>query len=156
MPRALLVAANLAVLAVYVIGSGFWVSTGGAWYRSLQQPPWQPPDALFGIAWTYNFTMLAVVGTLVALNVSGASAGTWGGFFALSVVFALAWAYLFYVQHSLTPSAVCLGLAAVATVPMVVVAFRYNPVAGLATLPYLAWLCTATSLSVGYAVLNRQ
>lgn len=156
MNRAVLIVMNLVVLGVYIVGSGFWVASGSSWYQALRQPPWQPPDALFGLAWTYNFIMLGIVGTIVVLNVSAGSAGTWLGFFAGSVAFALAWAYLFYVPHQLTAAWVCLAIAAVATVPMVVVAFRYNLFTGISMLPYLAWLCTATSLSVGYAVLNGR
>ncbi len=155
MSKAVLVGVNLAILAAYIVGSGLWVSSGSSWYNSLDRPAWQPPDAVFGLAWPYNFGMLAVVGTLVALNASSTLRGVWTGFFAASVVAALAWANLFYVQQALPGAAIALGLAAAFTVPMVVVAFRYNLWAGLAMLPYIGWLCVATSLSVGYAVLNQ-
>lgn len=155
MVKVLLVAANLVILAVYVVGSGLWVSTGSAYYRSLEKPSWQPPDVVFGIAWPYNFSVLAVVGVLVVLTVSPVSRGVWLGCFAASVVAALAWANLFYVQQSPAPAAVALTLAAALTVPMVVVAFRYSVWSGVAMLPYIAWLCIATSLAYGYAALNR-
>lgn len=154
MTKALLVAANLGLLALYVVGSGLWVRSGDAWYRSLERPAWQPPDVVFGLIWPYNFAMLGVVGTLVVLNLAGGRL-VWLGAFALSVSGALAWAYLFYVQQSPGASAWALGFAAVCTVPMVVVAFRYSQWAGIAMIPYLVWLSLATSLAVGYAALNR-
>jgi benzodiazapine receptor len=153
--KALLVAANLVVLAVYVIGSGVWVRTGDAWYRSLERPAWQPPDVVFGLIWPYNFIVLGVVGTLVAFTATSGRF-VWIAGLALSVVGALSWAYLFYVQQSPAASAWALAFAAVCTVPLVIVAFRYNTWAGVAMLPYLVWLCLATSLAVGYAVLNPQ
>ena len=55
-----------AAIAVYAIGSAVWVGSGDGFYRALETPPWQPPDAIFGIAWTYNFVMLAVVAIQVA------------------------------------------------------------------------------------------
>jgi tryptophan-rich sensory protein len=154
MTKIALVAAHLVILAVYIVGSGAWVSSGDAYYRSLDKPPWQPPDVVFGIAWPYNYLMLAVVGVLVVLNVPAASRAVWLGCFAGSVVAALAWANLFYVQQNPPASAIALTLAALLTVPMVVVAFRYNVWAGVAMLPYIAWLCIATSLAYGYAALN--
>lgn len=156
MGKAVLVAMNLVILAAYVVGSGLWVASGGAWYNSLDKPVWQPPDVVFGLAWPYNFAMLCVVATLVALNASTAERAWWTTMFAASVVAALAWANLFYVQQSLPAAAGALALAAGFTVPMVVVAFRYTPWAGVVMLPYLAWLCVATSLSVGYAALNES
>lgn len=155
MAKVLLVAANLVILGVYVVGSGLWVATGGAYYRSLEKPQWQPPDAVFGLAWSYDFVMLAVVGVLVVLNVSPMAAGVWLACFATSVAAALAWANLFYLQQNPAASAIALTAAAALTVPMVVVAFGYSGWAGAAMLPYIAWLCVATSLAFGYAALNR-
>lgn len=154
MSKTLLVAANLGILAVYIVGSGLWVSSGGGYYRSLERPAWQPPDVVFGIAWPYNFAMLGIVGTLVMLKVSTSARTTWLGCFGVSVVAALAWANLFYIQQNPAGSAIALTLAALITVPMVIVAFRYNVWAGLAMLPYIAWLSVATSLAYGYAALN--
>ncbi len=155
MSKVFFVAANLVVLGVYVVGSGLWVRTGDAWYRALERPAWQPPDVVFGLIWPYNFAMLGVVATLVALNLSGERL-VWLGSFALSVVGALAWAYLFYAQQAPSLSAWALGVAALCTFPMVIVAFRYSPWAGVAMLPYLVWLCIATSLAIGYGVLNPR
>jgi tryptophan-rich sensory protein len=73
----------------------------------------------------------------------------------MSVVAALAWANLFYLQQNPSASAIALTVAAALTVPMVIVAFRYSVWAGVALLPYIAWLCVATSLAYGYAALNR-
>ncbi len=98
--------------------------------------------------------MLGIVGTLVVLNSGGRERGVWLGCFAASVVAALAWANLFYIQQNPAASAIALTIAAALTIPMVVVAFQYDVWAGVAMLPYLAWLCIATSLAYGYAALN--
>jgi tryptophan-rich sensory protein len=52
--------AGIALVFIYVIGSGLWVNTGDGWYRSLNQPAWQPPDFIFGIIWPYNFVVLGI------------------------------------------------------------------------------------------------
>ena len=150
MVKPLLVLTHFLILGGYIVGSGLWVTTGSAYYRSLQVPPWQPPDAVFGLAWTYNFAMLAVVGVL-AVRVAP---GWWLGCFASSVVAALAWANLFYIQQNPWAAAAALTVAAVLTIPMVAVAFGVGRWVGIAMLPYLLWLCVATSLAYGYAALN--
>ena len=155
MTKALLVVVNLVVLGIYVVGSGVWVRSGDAWYRSLERPAWQPPDVVFGLIWPYNFAMLAVVGTLVALHSTGRWVFMSLAFFGKGVG-ALGWAYLFDARQSPGASAWALTAAALCTVPMVIVAFRFNVVAGIAMLPYLVWLCVATSLAIGYAALNPQ
>lgn len=149
-------AATAVVLVIgYAAGSGRWVSTGSAWYLSLTQPAWQPPPAVFGLAWTYNFTALVVVGIGVSLTAIPARIGLFLVGLAVSIGLALAWAYLFYVPHALVPAAVALTLCAIATLIPVGVAFAERTWFGIVLVPYLLWLTIASSLSWGYAVLNR-
>lgn len=146
--------AAVAIVLVYAIGSGRFVATNSAWYFSLTAPPWQPPNAVFGLAWTYNFIALGIVGVLIAWRAEARSALAYLLVFAGSVVLALAWSYLFYEPHLLLAAAIALSLAALATVPMVVIAFAQQPLLGWLLIPYQLWLVIASSLSWGYWVLN--
>jgi tryptophan-rich sensory protein len=137
------------------VGSGRWVTTSAQWYLDLQQPAWQPPGAVFGLAWAYNFTMLAVVGVVVALRAPGTRVAAFLAVFAVTVVCALVWAYLFYVPHELTAAAVWLTVCALLTVVMVAVGFAEQWWLGALLVPYQVWLLVAASLSWGYAALNR-
>lgn len=38
--------------AVILGGAGGLLTEIGAWYKNLRKPSWQPPDWLFGPAWT--------------------------------------------------------------------------------------------------------
>lgn len=150
-------AAVVAVVLVvlYAAGSGRWVSTGSAWYLSLAQPAWQPPPSVFGIAWTYNFAVLIVVGIGVSVTASPARVAAFLGTLAVTIGLAIAWAYLFYVPHALVPAAVALTLCAAGTVVPVLLAFGERTWFGIVLVPYLLWLAIATSLSWGYVALNR-
>ena len=152
--RFLAAAVSTLLVIVYAAGSGIWVSTGDSWYRSLQRPPWQPPDIVFGLIWPYNFTVLIAAGIAVAITGTATQRWLWLPTLAVSIVGALAWAWLFYVGHNLWPAAACLLLATLATVPALAVAWRCQTWAGVLMVPYLAWLATATSLAVGYAARN--
>ena len=149
-------AAVVAVILVlgYAIGAGLWVSSGQQFYLSLDRPPWQPPDAVFGLIWPYNFVVLGISGVVVATSGTSRAAGVWLVFAALSVIAALSWARLFYVSEALWPSAIALALATVLTIPVVITAWRTTPWSGVTLVPYILWLATATSLAVGYAVRN--
>ena len=145
---------NIALVMIYAIGSGLWVNTGDGFYRSLKRPFWQPPDFVFGIAWPYNFLVLIIAGIYIASNVGNFSRIIYSVLFALSVATALLWAHSFYIQHNLVLAAISLGITALLTLPMVIIAFQTQNWVGLILVPYLLWLATATSLSVGYSVLN--
>jgi len=65
--------AGIAILAAYIIGSGLWVNTGDNWYRTLNQPAWQPPDFIFGIIWPYNFVVLGIAAVTIAQRATTAT-----------------------------------------------------------------------------------
>lgn len=151
----LLASITAIVLVVgYAVGSGVWSATNPGWYAGLVRPAWQPPDIVFGLIWPYNFVALGIVGVVVAQRGSPGAVGAWLGVAAGSVVCALAWAYLFYGPHHLGAAAAALAGAAVLTGVLVVLTWSVTRGGAVALLPYLVWVCLATSLAVGYSRLN--
>lgn len=152
MRRSLLVAAGfVAVVILYAVGSARWVGADAGWYEALPKPPWQPPDWVFGVIWPLNFIALVLAGVAVA-RADATRALAVLGFFVLSVVLAVGWAYLFYVPHALTTSALALAAAALLTWLVLVLTYRIRRWAGLILIPYGVWLTLATSLAAWYAV----
>jgi tryptophan-rich sensory protein len=144
---------GLALLVVYMVGSGLWVSTGDSWYRSLQAPSFQPPDWVFGVIWPYNFLMIAV--SLFSVSKLSSNARLWWLIiFGLSVGGALNWAYQFYVSHNLALASLSLLSVPLLTVPLVIMTFRSSILVGLLLLPYQVWVSIATALSFSYAAKN--
>lgn len=151
-----LVAVGGVIVAViaYAVLSGLWVGTDSGWYRSLEQPAWQPPPWVFGLIWPYNFVVLAVVSSVISWRASPVQVGALIVFLLFSIASALAWAYLFYVPHELTTAAIALTAAAVLTLPITLIAFLTGPLWGALLVPYQIWLALAASLSWGYARLH--
>ena len=147
-------AIGIAIVAIYVIGSGLWVNTGDNWYRTLNQPSWQPPGFIFGIIWPYNFIVLGIAAVTIAQRATTALSITYLTFFGLSVACALIWAYQFYRPHNLQFAAIALAGTVLLTLPMVVIAFKTSTSIGLALLPYQIWVATAATLSYQYSKLN--
>jgi tryptophan-rich sensory protein len=152
--KTLLAVIGVGLVFVYVIGSGAWVNTGDNWYRSLNQPSWQPPDFIFGIIWPYNFIVLGYASVYVANRLSATNAIIYLSIFALSVTCALTWAYQFYRPHNLFAASIALCLVAVLTLPMLFFIYQASIPLFLAVIPYQLWVSTATYLSFSYAKLN--
>jgi benzodiazapine receptor len=151
------VAAVSAVVLVigYAVLSGRWVATDSGWYRSLEQPWWQPPPFVFGLIWPYNFLVLIIVGIWLALHSSPTKITVFLVFLTVSVVFALTWAYQFYVPHNLSSAAIALTIAAALTIPVIAIAFTERWWLGALLVPYQIWLVIAASLAWGYAVIGK-
>ena len=146
--------AGIAIVAIYVIGSGLWVNTGDNWYRTLNQPSWQPPGYIFGIIWPYNFIVLGIAAVTIAQRATTTTTLIYLSFFALSVACALIWAYQFYRPHNLQFAVIALFGTALLTLPMLVIAFRISIPIGIALVPYQVWVATAATLSYQYSKLN--
>jgi len=145
---------GVAIVFVYIIGSGLWVNTGDNWYRSLNAPSWQPPDFIFGFIWPYNFIVLGIAAVTIAQKATNTTTLIYLLFFALSVTCALIWAYQFYRPHNLSFAALALMGTALLTIPMTVIAFKTSTGLGVALLPYQIWVAIAANLSYTYSKLN--
>ena len=152
--KSLLSVIGVVIVFVYVIGSGLWVNTGDNWYRSLNQPPWQPPDFIFGLIWPYNFVILGFASVAVANKLSTTNAIVYLSIFALSVAAALTWAYQFYRPHNLYAASIALSVVAILTLPMLYFIYQASVPLFFATTVYQVWVITATYLSYNYAKLN--
>ena len=152
--KSLLSVIGVVILFVYVIGSGLWVNTGDNWYRSLNQPPWQPPDFIFGLIWPYNFVILGFASVAVVNKLSTTNAVIYLSIFALSVAAALTWAYQFYRPHNLYAASIALAVVALLTLPMLYFIYQASVPLFFATTVYQVWVITATYLSYNYAKLN--
>ena len=145
---------GISLVFVYAIGSGVWVSNAPGWYTSLNRPPWQPPDFVFGVIWPYNFIVLGFAAYNVAQNLSRNLTITWLSFFAASVTAALIWAYQFYVPHNLSIAAIALVIAAVLTLPVLYLTFKASILLGVLLVPYQIWVIIASTLAWGYSTRN--
>ena len=145
---------GIALVLIYVTGSGLWVNTGDNWYRSLNAPKWQPPDFIFGVIWPYNFIVLGVVAVNVSQRLSTGWVITYLSIFAVSIACALTWAYQFYQPHNLSAASVALTLVAIFTIPLLIIAFKVSVGIGLLLVPYQLWVSIAAFLSWNYARLN--
>ncbi len=150
----LLAALGIALVVIYALGSGIWVSNAPGWYSSLVRPPWQPPDFVFGLIWPYNFIMLGVAAFNIAQSLTRTQTITWLLFFAASVTSALVWAYQFYVPHNLSVAAIALGIAALLTLPVLYLTFKASLLIGLLLVPYQVWVSIAATLAWGYSTRN--
>jgi benzodiazapine receptor len=152
--RTLTAVSGIAIVLIYVIGSGLWVNTGDNWYANINKPSWQPPGFIFGIIWPYNFIVLGIAATVIGQRASKPAAFTYIAFFALSVAAALTWAYLFYRPHNLTGAALALTATALLTIPMTCILFTISIPMAIAVMPYQVWVAIAATLNWSIRALN--
>lgn len=154
--RAIFTVATIFLTLIYAFGSGLWVNTGSAFYQSLKRPSWQPPDFIFGLIWPYNFFIIVFVSVVYIGLGTHREKIIWLTVYLLSVVAALLWACTFYINENLLLAAIFLFMTALFTIPMTYLTWKFSYLGGILFLPYQIWLFTASSLSIGFYILNNN
>ena len=144
---------GIAFVLLYAGGANYWNKQDG-WYQSLNQPSWQPPGFVFGLIWPYNFIVIGIALWVIASKASPALVAAAVGLFAVSVIVALRWSYLFYEVHDFRGATISLFTTAILTIPFLAITFSQSIKVGLALIPYQIWIFTAAALNASYASNN--
>lgn len=121
------------------------------WYINLNQAPWTPAGWVFGVAWT---TIMFCFSVYMAYLYKLKPTNMVIALFTIQFVFNVIWNYAFFNQHFIGIGFIIILLL---TCIVATFTFLFKKEMGLKTiliLPYLIWLCIATSLN-GYILLNN-
>ena len=142
-------------VATAVAATGAGVTELGPWYRALVKPSWQPPDWLFGPAWTLIFALCAVTGARCwSLAPDSATRRRIVIAFAVNGALNVSWSVLFFrLQRPAWALVEVLALWVSILVLIRVCAAVWRPAAWLLA-PYLAWVSFAAVLNAAIVRLN--
>ncbi|MDP5082414.1 MAG: tryptophan-rich sensory protein [Winogradskyella sp.] len=123
-----------------------------SWYTNLSKAPWTPPGWVFGATWTLIMVCFSIYLTfLFSLRKSKFVIAI----YSISVLLNVSWNYIFFNQQ-LTHFA----LVSISALTLVIFYFFISFGDDILSkvkyllLPYIIWLCIATSLN-GYIVFNN-
>lgn len=129
----------------------------GPWYRSLRKPPWQPPDWLFGPAWT---TILGLAAWAAVLAWNGASSAADRSLiimvYAVNFVCHLAWSPLFFKLKRPDWALIEVVFLWASVLSLCVLLRPYSILASWLVVPYLVWVSFAAVLNLAITRLNGR
>ena len=149
----------LATAAAAVLGSVASRQGVETWYPTLRKPPYNPPNAVFPIAWTTLYADIAVTSaaTIDRFRADGDSGKATAYIAALGANLALnaGWSWVFFKMHKLGPSVIAAGALTASSADLTRRAAAADPKFGAALAPYPLWCSFATLLSAGIWRRNR-
>ncbi|WP_421760401.1 TspO/MBR family protein [Devosia sp.] len=150
-PRALFLLAAF-VIVVFAVGGLIGVSSApGEWYATLNKPPFNPPNWVFGPVWSVLYIMIAVAGwRTYMVEPRGHAMLIWVGQMVLNWLWSPTW----FTLHLLWPAFVV--IAAILALIVLFIANRWyrDRVSALLFVPYAAWVGFANLLNLSIAILN--
>jgi len=143
------------VWAVSLGGLGAVLTDIGSWYHDLAKPRWQPPDWLFGPAWTLILALAAWAGVLAWNNAPDRSAIlTICALYATNFVFHLAWSPLFFKARRPDWALIEVVPLWLSVLALCVMLRTWSVTASWMIVPYLAWVSFAAILNWKIVRLN--
>lgn len=152
------VGATTAVVATAVAGT-LATDPKTSWYESLDKPRWQPPAAVFPVAWTALYASIALVSGKVLAD-AGSSGdeerrGDYKSALALNLLLNAGWSFAFFKAKRLGLASLLAAALASSSADLSKRAGEQDPKLGLALKPYAAWTSFATALSTDIWRRNR-
>lgn len=149
-----IVVSGSAAIALCVVGG--LMTPIGPWYRTLRKPRLQPPNWLFGPAWTIILGLAAWSASIAwTAAPDAATRAKVVTLFAVNAVFHLLWSPLFFRARRPDWALIEVVFFWASLVALVVGLWPIDSFASLLIAPYLLWVSFAAWLNWAIVRLNR-
>jgi tryptophan-rich sensory protein len=121
------------------------------WYNNLNQAPWTPPGWVFGVAWTLIMIFFSIYLAKLFVEENTLKLKI---IFSIQFILNVSWNYIFFNQHL-----ILFGLINIALLTSLLFFYFFNFSNKVDNykyllLPYMIWLCIATSLNLYILIHN--
>lgn len=134
-------------LGMLLMGNG----PTSAWYTSMNKAPWTPPGWAFGFSWTFIMLCFSLYMSFLYLKSPTAKVIT---LFIIQFVLNVLWNFVFFNQHLIAFGLGTIIALTFITTVFLVTYFKSMKIKSLLILPYVIWICIATSLNL-YILLKN-
>lgn len=142
--------------AVVLGGAGGLLTSIGPWYRNLKKPVFQPPDWLFGPAWTVILGLTAWAGVKAWYGASDDEGRTLIVIlYAINFVCHLLWSPLFFTKKRPDWALIEVVFLWSSVLSLCILLRQFSVTASWLIVPYLAWVSFAAKLNLAIVQLNR-
>jgi benzodiazapine receptor len=140
---------NFGVLAI----GGLFTPSGisSDWYSELNRAPWTPPGWMFGFAWSTIMVCLTIYMSTALKEKNKPLIYL----YLFQLILNVSWTPVFFYYHQPLISLVIIVLLTLVIGLKIFICRENKNCKTLLLLPYLIWLCIATSLN-WYIVLNNN
>ena len=145
-----------ALWGVAVAGIGAWLTELSSWYYALRKPAWQPPDWLFGPAWSVILALASLSAFLGWHNAEGSeSRNLIAALFVANGVLNILWSPLFFKLRRPDWALIEVPFLWLSILVPIIVLAPISTIASLLLAPYLAWVGFAAVLNLTIVRLNQ-
>lgn len=145
------------ILLTMAIGglSGFATISGvNGWYKTLNKPSFNPPNAIFGPVWSLLYLLMGISLYLIWQQPKSSERKKAVGVFFVQITLNFFWSIIFFNLHSIGFALVEIIAMWLAILAMIILFYRVNRPAALLQIPYICWVSFASVLNAAIYHLN--
>lgn len=127
------------------------------WFKSLKKPDFQPPEWVFGPAWTILYCLIFISFLLMVLAppLMGSNNKAYILFY-IQIILNFSWTPVFFGFHKIKEAFFISVALLIVTIFMTMEFFKISVAAGWLLIPYVCWLAYACYLNFGIWQLNKD
>lgn len=142
-------------VAVGLLSSLFTQTGVNGWYRTIEKPSWNPPDAIFAPVWTTLYILMGISLYLIwrsdaPVQQKRVAIGFWTVQLALNAL----WSFLFFNQHQIGLALAEISILWLAILITIFMFARIRKLAAWLLVPYISWVSFAAILTYTIWRLN--
>jgi tryptophan-rich sensory protein len=144
---------SLAAFIAAVLGLGLLIGLAtmpGPWYEALEKPFFNPPNWLFGPAWSVLYVLIGIAGWRVWRSGDSGLLTAWIVQLALNFL----WSPVFFGLQSIGGALIVILALLAAILAFIALAWRRDRTAAWLFVPYALWVAFATTLNVSIHMRN--
>ena len=124
------------------------------WYATLNRPPFNPPNWIFGPVWTTLYILMGISLFLIWKQDVSKKRNVAILIFLLQLFLNFVWSFIFFYFKMIGFALIEIILLWITIIIMLVLFYKIKPVASYINILYLLWVTFATVLNASYYFLN--
>lgn len=150
-----LVGVYFIILIIQFIGGYFSMNSIQSWYYALEKAPWNPPNWVFGPAWTILYVLMTLAIWIVFLsNGNQRIKRICYSLFFLQLFVNFLWSIFFFSMQCPALAFLDIVVLTVLIVYNIFYYYKINKLAAWLMVPYLFWVLFAATLNFSIVILN--
>ncbi len=149
-----LIVAILLPVGLGAIAGMFTAQAVPEWYASLNRPPFNPPDWIFGPVWTFLYIVMGFSFYLIWKQEVSKARNRAVFLFFVQLLLNFIWSFIFFYFNMIGLALIEIIVLWLSIIVMMIYFFRINHWAMYINIPYLLWVTFATVLNASYYMLN--
>ena len=150
----------LLLLCIFIVlGIGFLsgiatMESVNSWYITLIKPSFNPPNYLFGPAWTILYLLMGISIYLIIISPASKEKNKAILFFCIQLILNFCWSFIFFYFKLLGIALVEILILWIFILLMIIQFKKVKPFSSYLQWPYLIWVTFASILNASIFYLN--